>query len=223
MSLLRMVTIRRAFRNEPVAVAADTPPPAEKKSLDQVVADSLPLSESSPAPAPAPAPIPAEVAPAEPVVVPTVSPAFADADINNLLAAVEEEVTSPVLADDLPPLDADLLVTAMESFREEGDAVLCTFLEQALPEMKGEDGFVLRFGSSRAIACVREDSSLITYLREYFQRPRLTMELVYDKSLKPARPEARKRLTPKDKFLMMREKNPALDELRRRFDLRPEE
>jgi DNA polymerase-3 subunit gamma/tau len=139
------------------------------------------------------------------------------------MAAVEEEVTTPLPEAELPPLDEPALAEALNEFRRGGDDTLCMFLDQASPEISGEADLILRFGSARAIACVREDATLIDFLRTYFQRPHLTMRLEQDDSLKPARSEIKKRLSAKDKFLSMRDKNPALDELRRRFDLRPEE
>jgi DNA polymerase-3 subunit gamma/tau len=73
------------------------------------------------------------------------------------------------------------------------------------------------------MASFREDNSLIIHLRETFKRPELIMLLKVDKSLQPKKSEIKRRLTAKDKFLAMRQKNPAIDSLRKRFDLRPEE
>ena len=73
------------------------------------------------------------------------------------------------------------------------------------------------------MASFRDDSSLIAHLRKAFLRPDLVMLLKVDESLRPAQKEVKRRLTPKEKFLAMREKNPAIDSLRKRFDLRPEE
>jgi DNA polymerase-3 subunit gamma/tau len=214
MSLLRMVTIRRAFRNEPIAVAA---PAAPEKKSPEVAEEPQPNTPQPNTPQPD-TPHPTTQRPNNPT-----PPTFATADLESLLATVDEEVLPTVPHDELPPLDTEAVELAIEAFRKEGDETLCMFLEQAKPEIGDDGGILLRFGSSRAIACVRDDDSLITFLREHFQRPDLTMQLVHDDSLKPSRKEIRKRMTAKDKFLMMREKNPALDELRRRFDLRPED
>ncbi|MBB4080350.1 DNA polymerase-3 subunit gamma/tau [Lewinella aquimaris] len=214
MSLLRMVTIRRAFRNEPVNVApalantAPAPPPplAEKKS-----------PEATPAPAP---PVTAQEAPPPPPA----NTAFTSIDMSSLIAEAEGELEATIPGDDLPELDDESLHKAWEAFLlEQKGSTLAIFLKQALPLVRGDDEVVVKLGSQRAIASLREDETLVAFLRETFERPNLVMILEHDETMKPVQTKVKKRLSAKDKFLQMREKNPALDELRRRFDLRPEE
>ncbi|PPK88109.1 DNA polymerase-3 subunit gamma/tau [Neolewinella xylanilytica] len=222
MSLLRMVSIRRAFRNEALVVSAGAPtasalpvsepiapaPAAEKKSPD--ASEPRELTPESP-PLKAPAPV-------------LGSASFASVDMSSLIAEAEEEIDHAAAPEELPELDAEHLRGAWDVFlAEQQGTPLAVFLKQALPVLHGEEEVVVKVGSARAIASLRDDDSLITHLRKTFERPNLVMILEHDESLKPVQAKVKKRLSAKDKYLQMREKNPALDELRRRFDLRPEE
>ena len=232
MSLLRMVTIRRAFRNEPISIALavidsapaapplvtpPTPPAATAEPIEEVEEVHNPVEMPPLEVASAPEPTPDEPVPLSPT-------AFAALDIDSLLAEAEEELDDTVPADELPELDDESLRAAWDVFIQENkDTTLALFMKQALPLVDGDNELVVKLGSSRALASLRDDESLIVHLRDVFARPNLAMTLVEDASLKPVQTAVKKRLTAKDKFLAMREKNPALEELRRRFDLRPEE
>ena len=240
MSLLKMAAVRRAFRNEPRLIASPTSPapaaaapsePAEgprktteKKTPDPTqnvtatgvtggevagVHEENPKLESAAAPAPAPAPPPA-------------SGTFQTVDLGSMLAEVEEEEETATTVE-LPPLTQETLQHAWDTFlRDQGGSTLALHLKMASPSLNGEE-IVVRIGSQRVMASLREDKTLIRSLRTTFMRPDLVMLLKVDKTLRPTREPVKKRLTAKDKFLRMREKNPAIDDLRIRFDLRPEE
>jgi DNA polymerase-3 subunit gamma/tau len=232
MSLLKMVSIRRAFRNTPVVMApgepspAPAPAPEEKKSPEisappveepeaQAITDPPPAVETKPDSEPA-----AEPAAKAPEAIPT---AFQSLDLNNMLAEIEEEEDAENGTEELPPLEEAGLLEAWEVFLElQGSSTLALHLKMAKPTLENEE-VVVRVGSQRVMASLREDTSLIQHLRNHFQRPGLIMRLAVDESLRPTKPTVKKRLTAKDKFLKMREKNPAIDDLRKRFDLRPEE
>lgn len=232
MSLLRMVSIRRAFRNEPVSLvgpsigAAPVAPPilppageaavtvmAEKKSAEEIFEDEVATPES------APVPIPTEPAPVKPLPIGS----FASVNLNNLIAEAEETIDATGPAADLIELDEDRLIGAWEAFLlENKDGTLAIFLKQAMPTLKDGE-VVIKIGSARGLASLREDKSLINYLRSTFERPNLVMILEHDETLRPLPTVKKKRMTGRDTFLHLREKYPALEELRARFDLRPEE
>lgn len=145
-------------------------------------------------------------------------------DTEALLQQFKEEqssVTNEVAM--LPPLTADALNQHWTTFKnEEAAPTLREMMKLARPELV-EDEVVIKIGSQRTASKLRADSSLINYLRQQFQRPDLSMRLEEDPSMNEVKPTVKKRLTAKDKYLAMRAKNPALDDLRKRFDLRPEE
>ncbi|CAH1002327.1 Holliday junction ATP-dependent DNA helicase RuvB [Neolewinella maritima] len=236
MSLLRMVTIRRAFRNEPVhltpaladtAPAAAPLPPADESP--QEVSETAPGTPMEPdleeEPALEETPPVEELQPVpDAAPTPPTPTAFAALDMGSMLAEAAEELEATVPLGDLPELDDETLRGAWDAFiLEHKETTLALFMKQALPLVEGDDELKVKLGSSRALASLRDDSTLIAYLREVFARPNLAMTLEEDESLKPVQTKTKKRLTAKDKFLAMRDKNPALEELRRRFDLRPEE
>lgn len=224
MSLLKMAAVRRAFRNEPTVIAptVHTPAPApapEKKTVDPTVTSN----GTTEAVASTPAPAPKAEAPRAPQEKAGPAPTtFQSVDLGSMLAEIEEEEDA---AEDvaLPDLTKETLQHAWDTFlRDHEGSTLALHLKMASPDLEGEE-IVVGIGSQRVMASVREDKTLITFLRETFSRPGLIMRLTVDESLRPKQAPVKKRLTAKDKFLRMREKNPAIDDLRKRFDLRPEE
>ena len=220
MTLLRMVTVRRMFRNEPLVTG--TPAPAETVTkVPERTAPAPSQEKKSP-----------EVSEEEPATPPPAAPTpprpgastFTSVDLSSLIAEAEEENAHETTPEELPELDGEHLRGAWDVFlAEQRDTPLAVFLKQARPELQGEEEVVVKVGSARAIASLREDDSLIRHLRATFERPNLVMILEHDDSLKPVQMKVKKRLSAKEKYLQMREQNPALDDLRRRFDLRPEE
>lgn len=215
MSLLRMVTIRRAFRNEPLALPAvvnhePAALPDKKKTEPLNSHDGEAVSDDAPPIAPGPQPLQR-------------ASEFDSIDIAMLTAESAHKMESQTAAKDLPELDDEHLRGAWEAYMlENKDSSHTVLLRQAIPTLEDEE-VVVSIGSARAVAALREDESLIAFLRNTFLRPHLIMRLVHDERLRPLPPVMAKKLSPRDKFLQMRETNPALEELRRRFDLRPEE
>ena len=225
MALLRAVTIRRAFRNEPLVLPAEPiepvePADAKKKSEPAELADP-----EDTAPAFPPAPPPSE--PTTPADSNGASAANSPLGGINLaaMAAVQEQSLAAAAADptELPPLTEESLRGAWELFIDEHrDSTLGVFLRSAVPTLEGQEVNV-RIGSARSLAAVRDDSTLIAFLRKTFLRPNLIMKLTEDEDLRPVLPEVKKRLSTREKYVRMRDTNPSLEELRLRFDLRPEE
>ena len=243
MALLKMAAVKRAFRNEPTVIASSSPSPApaaapsapapEKKNPDptttvnaegpaggELAAPQIAKPElESPAEPEKPTPKPAPAA-----VTPPVSPtAYGTVDIGNMMAEIESQEVDTTPAEDLPELSDEALELAWDTFkRKNTGTTLAVNMKRAVGKFVGEEVHI-RIGSQRVMASFREDNSLIIHLRETFKRPELIMLLKVDKSLQPKKSEIKRRLTAKDKFLAMRQKNPAIDSLRKRFDLRPEE
>ncbi len=235
MALLKMAAVKRAFRNEPTVIAAPATSPApaaapEKKSPDPTptVAPEGPSGGEAAPPQIAKPELESPVVPtAEPehVAAPIATPktAFTSLDIGDMMAEIESEASASTADEDLPELTDETLNLAWENFkRDNTGTTLAVNMKRAIGQVVGEEIHV-RIGSQRVMASFREDTSLIQHLRDTFKRPELIMLLKVDESLKPQKSEVKKRLTAKDKFLAMRQKNPAIDSLRKRFDLRPEE
>jgi DNA polymerase-3 subunit gamma/tau len=230
MSLLKMTAVRRAFRNEPMVLAPSNSAPApaaapEKKSPDPTPTVSVEASTGGELAAPE-TPKPALEAPEETVTASTPPPApsttFATVDLDGLMAEITSEEDTEE-AGELPDLTEASLRVAWDDFLTKNTgSTLAVNMKKAIPNLNGEEVHV-RIGSQRVIASFREDASLINHLRDAFRRPDLILLLKEDETLKPKKSEVKRRITAKDKFLAMREKNPSIDDLRKRFDLRPEE
>lgn len=230
MSLLKMTAVRRAFRNEPTVIAPSNTSPApaaapEKKTPDPTPSVNVESSTGGELAAPE-SPKPELEVPVEPVAVPTPPPtpttAFATVDLDGMMAEIASEENTEK-AGELPELTEEALRAAWDDYLSKNTgSTLAVNMKRAVPNLKGEEVHV-QIGSQRVMASFREDASLINHLRDTFRRPDLIMLFKEDESLKPKKSEVKRRLTAKDKFLAMREKNPAIDDLRKRFDLRPEE
>lgn len=71
---------------------------------------------------------------------------------------------------------------------------------------------------------IREETGLVEHLRRHFNLPQLTFSTQkIERKPDASAPKLQKPLTAKEKYLKMRQTNPALQDLQKRFDLRPEE
>ncbi|MCB9289920.1 MAG: DNA polymerase III subunit gamma/tau [Lewinellaceae bacterium] len=77
--------------------------------------------------------------------------------------------------------------------------------------------------SALAENTIRQEGSLMDYLRDVLTAPELTMTIEIDKSKAVEPPKRKRMMSSKEKYLAMRETNPAIQELQKRFDLRPDE
>ncbi len=76
--------------------------------------------------------------------------------------------------------------------------------------------------SSIAENALREETKLVGFIRRYFNEPELAFTIKRVEKPTTAT-KIQKPLTAKEKYLKMRDTNPALQELQKRFDLRPDE
>jgi hypothetical protein len=72
---------------------------------------------------------------------------------------------------------------------------------------------------------IADERDLIIYLREVLNAPELAVDILIDKTNvpEPEKPKQPQFLTARDKYKLMRELNPMVDELQKRFGLYPEE
>ena len=239
LSLLKMVSIRRAREGQPLVAAAVAElsvkegSPTEKKTevssvaaAEEVEASSEPRATESTTSANGDGePETASPTSAVPNAPKAASPTVAGTDImGSLMAEVQAEMNEQPqqLALD-QDIEQAVLVKAWQGFLEElGDSPQAILIKDAVFEANGREVKV-RVGSKRALAAIKEDISLIRHLRNELKAPKLILKVEEDEQLRASRPQPKKRLTAKDKYLAMREDNPAIEELRKRFDLRPEE
>jgi len=121
------------------------------------------------------------------------------------------------------PVADENLHKTWESFLDKlENGALKSTLKQA--EKTFIDGSIeIRVGTSIAQNTIREEKSLIPFLRKEFADDDLQITIVKDETKAP---KPTKRVTPlkaKEKFIKMREVNPELQNLAIRFQLRPDE
>lgn len=234
MALIKMTYINRAFRLSEDQLAAASP---EKKTAEV----NAPPVEQPAAPEPAqPAPRPGTetegTAPVEPPPVPkqeaptTPQPVKAAKHVlpkmkklDAMMAELqEEEATS---AD--PPAEPVTLERAQAAWAAYMDnceqASVKAILRNAELALTGEQELLVTVASNLAENTIRQEDNLVAHLRETLAAPDLMMRIEVDKSSAPEPPKPKRLLNPKEKYLAMRETNPLLQEMQKRFDLRPDE
>jgi DNA polymerase III subunit gamma/tau len=84
----------------------------------------------------------------------------------------------------------------------------------------------VKVGSNYAKNTISQDSGFIAFLSQALATPNISLKIEVDTALLPVaeeQPERKKNLTPRDKYIKMRETNPLIEELQRKFELKPED
>ena len=145
-------------------------------------------------------------------------------DVNALMAEIkaeEEEVTT----DTAEPLSLERVKAAWEAYIEQSDQEsVNVIMKNSELELKEGEELSVTVTSNLAENTIRQEEPLMDFLRERLGAPRMLMSLHIDKSKAAEPPPKPKRLlSSKEKYLEMRETNPLLQEMQKRFDLRPDE
>lgn len=85
-----------------------------------------------------------------------------------------------------------------------------------------EKNIVAIVSSSLSESAIRQENGLMDFLRTTLQRQDITLTLEVDKSKAPPPPKKKEVLTPKQIYLQMNEMNPMVQEMQKRFNLKPE-
>lgn len=222
MSLVKMASIGRAMR----AAAWGEP---EKKNPDltelpaanlAVRPDPLPSRAPEGQPAPPPAQVESQPAPA-PAATPAAAHLMARVDLKALMAEVKHD-NQP--KEEVTQISLEALQAAWSDYaqRAERESVRLP-LQSAQLSVEGL-AIQVRVGSKLAEGAIREESGLMDFLRAQLQSESLSLRVTVDDSLRTNdKPTPPRLLSAKDKYLMLRETNPLLEEMRKRFDLRPDE
>ncbi|MBX2875731.1 MAG: DNA polymerase III subunit gamma/tau [Saprospiraceae bacterium] len=251
MALIKMAHINRAFRLAQHAPAEASP---EKKTVDNsqpIVPPPSQVEHSQPEPdsaAPKEAPTAATKEPvpepkeAEPITqqVNSVSnghspgniqPAskiatkhsIAKVSLDSLIAEAQEDVVKEEEVEQTE-LTIEHIQTAWTAFIEQLDKdTIKGIFRNAKIDLQ-EKTLVIKVGSGLAESAIREELSLMDFIRKQVGRSDLIMKIHKDDSLvQKAAPKPKKMLNAKEKFLLMNETNPKVRELIDRFGLRPDD
>ncbi len=211
---------QRTAVNEPVSVYGNSSPSAivAEPRTDEEEIPSDPVSvTAAPVASPVVAVAPKAAPPAPAHRMKTVSEA-------DLLAEIVANKASRKPADE-PILQERLLEVWQQLIAAADRPSLSMMMKQAVPEADGISRIRLRVPSGRTEATIRQETPLIERIKKELKRPRLEIIYEVDESLRP-KEEAKVVQGPmsaRDRYLAMRETNPVIDELRKRFDLRPDE
>lgn len=222
MALLKMAYINRAFQ----LAENGAPNPAPEKKTPEL------REEPAPPPAPEsernepetggaepPPPVPQPPPPAAGKAGKHLAPRL---DINALLEEVKAEAAQNE-EPDAQELSLGQVQAAWEEYTEALDQeTVKGILRNADLVLEGEK-LLVKVSSPLAENTIRQESGLMEHLRSKLNRPQLGLFIEIDKSKTPETPRPKRIHSSKEKYLAMRESNPLIQELQKRFDLRPDE
>ncbi len=206
-------------KSEPLDVQTPPPAPADEEPSGQNMEATAEPDPKTPPPVknePSPGAMPGKLSlrKSKSSVVPTLKS----------LESLHEEVTEDeeTATDREAKLTQDDLEQAWQSYIEgsEKESVK-TMLKGAEVTIAGQEVTVV-VGSALAESTIRQERSLMDYLRESLHAPMLAMKIKLDPSRSNAIPAKPKKLTDSEKYWRMKTINPLVDEVRKRFDLKLE-
>ncbi len=252
MALIKMAHINRAFRLSQQAPAEaisekktvdNTPsivPPPSQVEHSQPKPDAVTPKETPTAEVAEPLSAPQDSETATPQVssshnghnpgtsqtaskIATTKHSMAKVSLDSLLAEAQEDVVKEVELEQTELTLEDIQV-AWTAFIEQLDKdTIKGIFRNAKIDLQ-EKTLVIKVGSGLAESAIREELSLMDFIRKQVGRSDLIMQIQKDDSLvQKAAPKPKKMLNAKEKFLLMNEANPKVRELIDRFGLRPDD
>jgi DNA polymerase-3 subunit gamma/tau len=212
MSLIRMTYIKQAMNASVHAVS-------EKKNLE--LTESIPEKKTTIAEKASTTPIVEEPQPIVKKVITTI------VKKSNLLADLAEAVKQEDAEETKPTVELNL--ENLKQFWNQYSAEKVTsnrtknVFKSAVLDLEGEK-IKVQVGANINKSVIGEERNLIIFLRENLDAPTLSMEVSVDKMniIEPEKPKTPQILSPREKYKQMRDINPAVDELQKRFGLFPE-
>lgn len=250
MALIKMAYIQRAFHLSENGAAAAIP--EKKKTELSQAADPLPKAAEQPESQTVPKAAVSAAPQAVPELPKPEAEAATEATASPPPTLVEEVAPKPIkvskhtlpkvkgldaMLAEIKAQDAKTVHTEAEVLSMEGvQAAWAAYMEQSDQESVNvilrnaelslsDDGELSVTVTSRlAENTIRQERPLVEFLRDRLAAPKLVMIIHLDKSQAPEPPPPPKRaMTSKEKYLAMRETNPLVQEMQKRFDLRPDE
>lgn len=248
MALIKMTYINRAVnlaQQGPIAAPA-APIPEKKTAEPSAIKPNKPVASSPPPPvAPKPATTshqtPTPPPPSPPTPVPKASPNTTaptqKAGLSNSLknkystpslsiTSVQEEVAKEQqkASEDKPPLDLALVQEKWNQFSDNSSSpTMKMAMNNSTLHLEGDD---LTVKTVRSIDknLVQGDNTLMVYLREALSCSTITLIVEVDESKAPVKQatQVKKILTPKEKLEDMKGVNPLIEEVVKRFSLKPD-
>ena len=142
--------------------------------------------------------------------------------LNALVAEVKEhDTTGEIKA--VEEISLEELNEVWQAFLEgETQDSVRVMLQYAVLSLEDKE-MVVTVGSNLAENTLKQEFGLMDFIRGKLGVKDLMLKIKVDKDKAPEPPKRQKPLTSKEKFLKMRELNPVVSSLQKRFDLRPDE
>ncbi|MFK7981694.1 MAG: DNA polymerase III subunit gamma/tau [Saprospiraceae bacterium] len=144
-------------------------------------------------------------------------------DMPSLSMMDEEEEEEEEVSNTNIQLDATLLNNTWKAYIEqlESPSVRAAFQKSEV-SVKDAVTIAIRVGSQMAKGMIQQEKNLIPFIRKRIPIANLAMEINIDSSKASQLVKPKKILSVKEKYELMREKNPMVHELRLRLDLKPD-
>ncbi len=143
-------------------------------------------------------------------------------DMPSLNMLEEEEEEEEVIDTNLS-LDAELLTNTWKAYIAQIDSpsVKAAFTKASV-KVKDKVTIEVEVGSQMAKGMIQQEKNLIPFIRKSIPISNLAMEITIDTSKASQLIKPKKVFSAKEKYEMMRKKNPMVHELRLRLDLKPD-
>ena len=226
MTLIKMSYINRMLNADQMSVSSpEKKTPEVSKTVEKTPEPAaVPSKEKEPSEAETPkAPVPA-AKPEPPIERPKISSSKKYNEQKIDLQAMMAEVQQDAQKQEEPTVELNLenVQQAWEGYPNVTSESLKASMKAAELSVAG-DTITVRIGTELAKNNIRQETSLMDYLRSYFSKQSLILQIEIDKSKVVEAPKRQKPLTPKEKYLKMAASNALVHEIRKRFDLRPDE
>lgn len=157
----------------------------------------------------------------QPTVVSTNT--LAKADVNSLLAQIKAE--NSIIVETVSELILSDVQKAWDDYAAAAERDSLRYQLQAAKLELEDMTIVVKVGSSLVEGAIRSEHNLTAKLRIALKAPKLMLRIEIDPSMRKEEKkiEKPKTLTPRDKYIAMVEKNPAVKDLVAKFNLKPDE
>ena len=217
-------TSRKVTTTSKAPVAASSPTPSQVATPKATIIDSAPVQTIVTAPK-----IPLDTINEPTPVVENISQSNNDNrkktkyDMPSLSMVDDEEDEDDTATNTNISLEATLLSNTWKAYvaKIDSPSVRAAF-QKAEVSVKDELTIAVLVGSQMAKGMIQQEKNLIPFLRKHIPIPDLAMEIRIDTSKASQLIKPKKLLSIKEKYELMREKNPMVHELRLRLDLKPD-
>ena len=139
------------------------------------------------------------------------------------LSMIDDDEEEEEIIDSNVSLDAELLTNTWTAYIQQIDSpsVKAAFTKASV-KVKDEVTIEVEVGSQMAKGMIQQEKDLIPFIRKRIPISNLAMEITIDTSKSSQLIKPKKVFSAKEKYEMMRQKNPMVHELRLRLDLKPD-